>query len=53
MALSPPYEAAPNPDLVVPTPLTSVATTPEFETKLDTAVLLPVQPKAKIALSPS
>jgi len=37
-------EHAANAFLAVPTPLTSVATTPAFDTKFDTAVTLPVVP---------
>jgi len=46
--LSPPYVAAAGSLLAVPTPVVSVAITPELFTRLVSETLLPVQPYPKI-----
>lgn len=50
MALSLPYAAAARPDLAVPTPVVSVATTPVLDTKFDIETgMVPSYPNPKIA----
>ena len=52
IALSPPYPAAAKFNLAVPTPVVSVATTPELDTKFVIDTLLDENPKPNMALSP-